>query len=1276
MKKNKCNPVEGLHTIFRRIVWLPLILLSFEIFAQCTTCVGTQANVSVDQNCMATITYNMVVQGANPATCPPYMIVVETPGGIPLVSGTDLVVLDAEDLIGEFVNIRAIHLATNITCTRLGLVEDKQPPVLTCPSDTVVCTASIAVDDIIPVLVTENCNDLMSLESFDGPINLDCTTTPFIATLERQWIATDSSNNKDTCTQFIHIEKPDTSMVVFPPNDPVDCESPNLDPEITGFPTIDGNPIDTNSFCKMIAHFTDDTVSTTTNCGIRILRHWEVHDECTGDIKEHTQIIKVEDFENPTILCQPGIIRQTDPDVCFSTIQLPPPMSVSDNCGNLIISVVHPIDNVEIPLTQSITLPPGDYFVTYIVRDECLNEASCQMPVKVIDNQTPVAVCDEFTSVSLTTTGEAIVSASNFDDGSEDNCGPVHFLGSRDGEPFAPTVKFTCDDVGGPNIMVVVRVSEVLNGNSFSDCMVEVEVEDKLVPIFLSCPGDVNVDCGEDLSNLDDFGTPTAFDNCGFTVVETNDSDIQICGVGEITRTFTVTDDNGNSSSCQQVITIENQTPFDGSSIVWPLDTTFENVCLTVNQFDPEDLAPGYGFPSYPSDGCSMIAESYSNQVFDIDFPACFKIVRNWTLIDWCQYDATDPNGDGIWKYQQLIKVIDSEVPTITSCASSVTVGIDGVCGEGTVELDDIVVDGGCNDEVTIINNSPYADENGANASGLYPKGTHIVTFSIEDGCGNKNSCSIEITVLDNKLPTPYCNTGIIGELQLMNGQAMATIPVTALNAGSFDNCTAQEDLIFGIEFENDTIPGVPTATELTFDCLGEGVHIVKVWVTDEAGNSDFCFTNITIQDNMDVCPSNDDPLMATIHGDIQTEMGEDIEEVKVEVNGTNAFPDTTGLSGSFAIPNLPIGFNYTVIPEKDINHENGVTTWDMVLLTKHVLGVKYLDSPYKIIAADINKSGTVTTMDVVELRKLILNINDDFPSNKSWRFVDKNHVFQDPTNPFFPSIPEVLNVDNFTASELEANFTGVKIGDLNDSAMPNSLFSADDRSYLENLTLIVENQEVIEGDEFEISFSSKDLRQLLGYQFTLNFDQNAVEFTELNTNGQGKISEDNFGWTHLNEGSITVSWFDLESVRLNPMDILFSMKFKAKKSSEISDLISLNSRYTLAEAYDSDEELLNVKLEFQNVSNPVESTFELYQNQPNPFENSTLVSFHLPNAEKGKLTIFDVSGKAIYEHEREFSEGYNELKIQRNDLNTTGVLYYQLETSTHTATKKMILIK
>jgi hypothetical protein len=83
---------------------------------------------------------------------------------------------------------------------------------------------------------------------------------------------------------------------------------------------------------------------------------------------------------------------------------------------------------------------------------------------------------------------------------------------------------------------------------------------------------------------------------------------------------------------------------------------------------------------------------------------------------------------------------------------------------------------------------------------------------------------------------------------------------------------------------------------------------------------------------------------------------------------------------------------------------------------------------------------------------------------------------------------------------------------------------------------------------------------------------------------------------------------------------------------------------------------------------------FELYQNVPNPFEGVTMIGFNLPEATQATLTIMDVSGKVIKTIQSDFAKGYNEVRV--SNIDATGVLYYQLATDNHTATKKMIIIE
>jgi len=121
---------------------------------------------------------------------------------------------------------------------------------------------------------------------------------------------------------------------------------------------------------------------------------------------------------------------------------------------------------------------------------------------------------------------------------------------------------------------------------------------------------------------------------------------------------------------------------------------------------------------------------------------------------------------------------------------------------------------------------------------------------------------------------------------------------------------------------------------------------------------------------------------MGSIGGIIENEEGGKVENVEVDVTGMAM--NMTDSDGSYLFEDLMPGNNYTVTPEKDINPTNGVTTYDLVLISQHILGVADLASPYKIIAADANQSGSVTTLDLVELRSLILQVYTEFPNKAS----------------------------------------------------------------------------------------------------------------------------------------------------------------------------------------------------------------------------------------------------------------------------------------------------
>ena len=73
---------------------------------------------------------------------------------------------------------------------------------------------------------------------------------------------------------------------------------------------------------------------------------------------------------------------------------------------------------------------------------------------------------------------------------------------------------------------------------------------------------------------------------------------------------------------------------------------------------------------------------------------------------------------------------------------------------------------------------------------------------------------------------------------------------------------------------------------------------------------------------------------------------------------------------------------------------------------------------------------------------------------------------------------------------------------------------------------------------------------------------------------------------------------------------------------------------------------------------------------------DKTLIGFHLPEAAKATLTVYDESGRVLFTQKGDFAKGYNHFTLERELVPTVGLLYYKVETSTDSATKKMTQTK
>ena len=535
--------------------------------------------------------------------------------------------------------------------------------------------------------------------------------------------------------------------------------------------------------------------------------------------------------------------------------------------------------------------------------------------------------------------------------------------------------------------------------------------------------------------------------------------------------------------------------------------------------------------------------------------------------------------------------------------------------------------------------------------------GEHAVYLIARDLCGNEDTAHLYITLVDCKAPTPYCYNGIA--TVVMPNTNEVTVWARDLDAGSFDNCTDQDDLRFTFTSthpdEDSTYVEEDRSGYMTFDCDQLGEVTVTIYVWDEEDNFDFCETYLLIQPGIGACQESQS---ATIIGNITTESAEAVEfaEVSLKLNDSPMTNFMTGVDGKFVFSGVQMNQSYKVQPVRNDAADNGVSTLDLVFIQKHILGIDKLVTPYKLIAADINSSSSITALDLVELRKLILGLYTEFPNNQSWRFVDAAYEFANAQEPWnFAEYKDITMTDQTVG----ADFIAVKVGDVNGTVQANSALLGAEVRNSDKLVFQVTDQQVEAGQEVVVSFSARNFNAIEGYQFTMS--TKGLDYVN-SESGSITVSSDNFG-IHSDKGLITTSWNSERGVTSS--DALYSITFTANTSGSLSELLSINSAITKAESYNN-KGIGGVTIEFVRGDEIVSSGLnELYQNNPNPFGSETIIGFTLAEEGAATLKVMDVTGRLVKLYEGDFGKGYNQFKVMKKDLTSAGVLYYQLRVAT-----------
>jgi hypothetical protein len=352
------------------------------------------------------------------------------------------------------------------------------------------------------------------------------------------------------------------------------------------------------------------------------------------------------------------------------------------------------------------------------------------------------------------------------------------------------------------------------------------------------------------------------------------------------------------------------------------------------------------------------------------------------------------------------------------------------------------------------------------------------------------------------------------------------------------------------------------------------------------------------------------------------------------------------------------------------------------VLIQRHIASISLLTSPYKILAADVDSSNSVGISDLLPLRDFILGNTSSLPH--LWRFVTSDYVFPGPpytpfSNPF--TTEYVYPANTVTLGLINQDFIGMKVGDVNNdwdesnarlARVGDVVFEAEDRT-------------VKPATQIEVPVLVSQFRDLLGYQFTLEWNGAVLQFDQV----ENRSLNAQYGEWDVANGRLTTSWSDFFAQTLNDGDTAFVLHFTVLGQIGDRSSLAITSSFTPAEAYNGELEYLNVispdatitvgdEVVTGNLGAVSGKGYRLDQNVPNPFQGRTQIRFALPVSEEVTFRIYNAAGQEVKIISGQYGVGEHTIEWDGSGRYgqplSSGHYFCRMETPNFTGSIKLIL--
>ncbi|WP_435132807.1 HYR-like domain-containing protein [Formosa sp. A9] len=662
------------------------------------------------------------------------------------------------------------------TTTQTITVTDDTAPVITSPAEDIVyyCTgeernpATIEAWVVIfgGALAEDNCSDVTWTNNYDPSI-VNCGEP-----IEVIFTATDACGNASTTSAtYTIVDETGPEIITAAQDITFECDATSGS-ELQDWLNTNGGATATDVCSDTLTWSNDFNADTLVGaCGAdnAITVTFTATDNC-GNTTDTQATITINDDVAPelptnipadvTVACSedvPAMVDLTATDVCAGDITVTGEDTVNDT------------DPTNVIITRSWT------FV-----DDCGNTSVATQTITVQDTEAPVVDnAPEDLTLECLDDVPALTDLT-----ATDNCsGTITAQGTE-----------TIENISDCHV-VITRNWEFVDGSGNTTSVSQtITVNDDTAPVPNTTPEDLTLACIDDVPALADL---TATDNCAGTITaqgsETTDN--SNTDVTVITRTWTFTDNCGNTTEVSQTITVQ-----DTEAPV--VDNAPED--LTVACIDEVSALTDLT----ATDNCSGTITAQGTETID-DTDACnVTITRTWIFTD---------NAGNTSEVNQVIMVIDDVAPTAPAAPADVTVE----CTDSIPDMIDLTATDNCGAEITAT---------GVDTENTIDSCSAIITrtWTFTDSCGNTSEVSQIITVTDETAPQ------LDGNLDTEITVNCSDIPERPELTFS-DNCDADVNVVYN---------EINTSTGADY----ENYQVIRDWtVSDSCGNTNVYTQTINV---------------------------------------------------------------------------------------------------------------------------------------------------------------------------------------------------------------------------------------------------------------------------------------------------------------------------------------------------------------------------------------------------------------------------------------------